>query len=185
MSLKEHDVPFLTPDSTVFVAGLSLGSLLTLYLAAHHPELAGAILYSPATLVASPKIYLTPLLKYLVRSTPKAAKSDLTDPQAHLRLWSYEANPTAGAHQVLKLMRRVRRLLPRVTCPLLVVHSTLDQVIHPRSARYTYERVASTDKRLLTLHNSGHCLTVDSEWERVAQESWDFIAAHSPAGAEV
>ncbi len=29
---------------TVFVGGLSMGSLLTLYLAAHHPELHGAIL---------------------------------------------------------------------------------------------------------------------------------------------
>lgn len=32
---------------SVFVAGISLGSLLTLYLAAHNPDLAGAIVFSP------------------------------------------------------------------------------------------------------------------------------------------
>src|SRR5688572_31852904 len=36
-----------TRCSTVFVAGISLGSLLTLYLAAQHADLKGIILYSP------------------------------------------------------------------------------------------------------------------------------------------
>jgi carboxylesterase len=44
---------------TVFAGGLSMGSLLTLYLAAHPPDLPGAILYSPAVVVADRLIYLT------------------------------------------------------------------------------------------------------------------------------
>ncbi len=161
----------------VFVGGLSMGSLLTLYLAAQHPELDGAILYSPAVMVADRLIYLTPVLKHLIRRKPKSDDSDLTDPEAELRLWSYEENPAFAAHELLKLIRRVRRLLPRVTCPLLIVHSTLDQAIHPHSARYTYERVGSADKELVTLHDSGHCLTVDSEWESVSQKTYQFIQA--------
>ena len=73
-----------------------------------------------------------------------------------------------------------RGLLPRVTCPLLIVHSTLDRAIRPNSARYTYERAGSADKELLTLRNSGHCLTVDSEWEYVAQTTHRFIRDHLP-----
>ncbi len=164
--------------STVFVGGLSMGSLLTLYLSAYHPELPGAILYSPAVVVADRLIYLTPILKYLIRKRPRSGESDLTDPEADLRLWSYEEEPVPAAHEILKLIRRVRRLLPQVTCPLLIIHSTLDQAIHPNSARYTYERVGSADKELVTLHNSGHCLTVDSEWEFVAEKTYEFIQAH-------
>jgi carboxylesterase len=163
---------------TAFVGGLSMGALLTLHLAAHHPELPGVIVYSPATIVADRLIHLAPIFKVLIPKRPKSGESDLTDPQADLRLWSYEDYPTAAAHELLKLMRRVRRLLRRVTCPLLVVHSTLDTAIHPRSARYTYERAGSTDKELVTLHNSGHCLTVDSEWERVAEMTYQFVQAH-------
>ena len=162
----------------VFVGGLSMGSLLTLYLAAHH-RLPGAILYSPATVVADRNIYLTPVLKHLLRKRPKSEESDLTDPQADQRLWSYEYEPLPAAHELLKLILQVRRLLPKVTCPLLIIHSTLDQSIHPRSAHYTYERAGATDKELVRLHNSGHCLTVDSEWESVAERTYTFIRAHS------
>ena len=163
----------------VFVGGLSMGTLLTLYLAAQHPDLPGAILYSPATVVADRLIYLAPVFKYVVRQRLKSADHDLTDPEAERRLWSYDEYPTFPAHELLKLQVRVRRLLPRVTCPLLIIHSTLDQAIHPNSARLTYERAGSTDKELVTLHNSGHCLTVDSEWESVAKKTYDFIQSHA------
>lgn len=160
---------------TVFVAGLSLGALLTLYLAAHHPELPGIVLYSPATWVADRRIYLTPFFKYFIGPQPKG-EDDLTDPAARQRLFSYDRNPTFAAHEVLKLTRRVRQLLPQVRCPLLIIHSTGDRAIDPRSAQRTFERAGSADKRLITLHNSGHCLTVDSEWQSVAEETYWFIA---------
>jgi carboxylesterase len=163
---------------TVFVGGLSMGSLLTLFLAAHHPELPGAIIYSPATWVANRLIHLTPVLKYLLPIKPKSGESDLIDPEAELRLWHYDDDPVFAAHELLKLIRQIRRLLPRVTCPLLVIHSTLDTSIHPTSARRTYERAGSTDKELITLHNSGHCITVDSEWELVARRTYEFIQMH-------
>ncbi len=165
---------------TVFVGGLSMGAVLTLYLAAHHPELPGIITYSPAVWPADRLIYLTPILKYLIREKPKSddSDSDLTDPEANLRLWSYEENPVFAAHEFLKLLRRVRQALPQTTCPILIIHSTLDTAIAPNSARLTYERVGSADKELVTLHNSGHCLTVDSEWEFVAEKTYEFIQAH-------
>ena len=155
-----------------------MGALLTLYLATGHPELPGAILYSPAVVLADRRIYLTPVLKYVVAKMPVSGESDLTDPQAQSQLWHYDETPLFAAHELLKLIRRVRRLLPRVTCPLLIIHSTGDTAIHPNSARYTYDRVGSTDKELVTLHNSGHCLTVDSEWEAVAERTYEFIQAH-------
>jgi carboxylesterase len=159
----------------VFVGGLSLGSVLALYLAAHHPELAGTIAYSPALWTADRLIYLTPVIKYLSPVRRKSDESDLVDPQAHLRLWCYDENPIFAAHELLKLIRRVRRLLPRVTCPLLVVHSPGDRAIHPESARRTYQGAGSADKQLITLQNSGHCITVDNEWEFVAAKTYEFI----------
>jgi carboxylesterase len=165
---------------TVFVAGLSMGSILTLYLTIQVPDLPGAILYSPALWPANRLIYLTPLLKYLIRRQRKSGQSDLTDPRADLRLWSYEENPAFAAHELLKLIRWIRPRLAQVTCPLLIICSPLDSAIHPQSAHRTYQRVGSTDKELITLHNSGHCLTVDSEWETVAERTYRFIQVHLP-----
>jgi carboxylesterase len=163
---------------TVFVGGLSMGSLLTIYLAAQHHEILGAILYSPAVWPADRLIYLTPVLKYLIQTKPKSGESDLTDPEADLRLWSYEEHPSAAAHELLNLVRKVRQLLPRVTCPLLIIHSTRDTSIHPESAQRTYDHAGSANKELVTLHDSGHCITVDGEWETVAEKTYEFIQAH-------
>lgn len=162
----------------VFVGGSSMGSVLTLYLAAHHPDLPGIVLYAPATWPASRLIYLAPVLKYLIRKKPKSGDRDLTDPEADLRLWSYEEIPAFAAHELLKLLRWVRRALPQITCPTLIIHGTFDQAISPDSAQRTYEAIGSADKELITLHNSGHCITVDSEWEFVAEKTHEFIQVH-------
>ena len=172
---------------TVFVGGLSMGSLLTLYLAAHHPEVPGAIVYSPALKIADRRLALTPLAKYVVRTLPKDVNgdSDLTDPEAHRHLWSYDENPVAAAAELMKLRREVERLMPQVTCPLLIIHSTLDRSIHPDSARLTYELTGTpaANKQLVTLHNSGHNLAVDSEWELVASRTLQFISQISKAAS--
>jgi carboxylesterase len=167
---------------TVFVGGLSMGSLLTIYLAAHH-TLPGAILYSPALKVANRLIRLSPALKYLIPKKPKSKKSDLTDPEAAQRKWSYNAFPSFAAHELLKLMRRARGLLPRVTCPLLIIHSIGDGAIQADSAEFTCKRAGSPDKELITLHNSGHVITVDNEWRTVAEKTYRFIRAHLPTEA--
>ena len=174
-----------TRCQTIFVGGLSLGSLLALHLAAHHSDLGGIVLYSPAVKLRDNRIYMTPVLRHLIRRRRKSGASDLTDPQAQLRLWSYEEHSVGAAREVLSLLLHVRRLLPEVICPLLIVHSTLDQAIHPASAVYTYERVGSSDKELVTLHNSGHALTVDTEWPYVAEKTYRFIVDHLPQGIQV
>jgi len=166
---------------TVFVGGLSMGAVLTLRLAARHPELAGAIAYAPALWTADRKIYLSPLMKYLLPVRPVSSESDLVDPQADLRLWCYAETPVFAAHELLKLLMQVRRLLPQVTCPLLVLHSMGDRSIHSDSARLTYERAGAVDKQLVTIERSGHAITVDTQWEFVADTTYRFITAHTDA----
>jgi carboxylesterase len=162
----------------VFAAGLSLGSLLALHLAAHHPELAGAIAYSPAIKMADPRTRVVALLKYLTPQLPKA-EMYAVDPEAESRLWSYDAWPSAAAHEVIKLTRQVKRALPQVRCPALILYSTADPDLHPDAAQFTYDRIGAADKELIALHNCGHLITVDAEWERVAEETCRFIADHT------
>lgn len=161
----------------VLVAGLSLGALLTLYLAAHHPELAGAIAYSPAVMFADPRLNLLPVLKYLIRQAPKG-KGHAVDPALKSRLWSYDIWPTIALHETVRFARQVKRALPQVKCPSLVLYSTADRDIHPDAARFTYEHIGAEDKELVTLHNCGHCITVDAEWKTVAEKTCQFMAAH-------
>ena len=163
---------------TVFVAGISLGSLLALHLAAEHPDLKGVILYSP--LVKMPggvAIHLVPMLKYLlpiIRKSPDFA----TDPHALDRLWHYPSVSLFGVHEIARLRARVQRLLPRILSPVLIVYSTLDRLIAPTSAQFTYDHMGTTEKTLMALHNCGHDVTLDSEWKEVAMKTHEFIRKH-------
>jgi carboxylesterase len=159
----------------VFVAGLSMGTLLSVCLAAHHPEIPGVVLYAPAAKVDHPLIYLTPVLKYLWPVWRKSGDGRPRDPNAKALTWTYEAYAVRAAHQVLKLTFRARRLLPQVVCPALLFHAARDKHIDEKGARYAYEQIGSTDKELIVLRGSGHALTVDVEWEAVAQKTYAFF----------
>lgn len=161
-----------------FVAGLSMGSLLTLYLAAKQRDIPGIMVYSPAVWTANSKIYLTPVARHFVAFQPKAGDNDLMDPRADRQLWCYDVDPVGAAAELLKLIRAVRRSLPKVVCPVIIIHSTRDAAIHPASAQRTFDRIGARDKELITLHESGHCITVDRQWEFVAEKTYEFIVGH-------
>lgn len=165
--------------SLVFVGGLSMGSLLTLYLAAQHPDLPGAMVYAPALKIADWRLPMTHVMKYFIRSIPKGDSyyQDFTSPSAVQHIWSYEANPVAAGAELDSLRRTVQRLLPQITCPLLIVHSTLDPTIRLDSAQAIVDGVSTppAETTLLILHNSGHNLLVDSEWQTVAEQTARFI----------
>ena len=160
----------------VFVGGLSMGALLAAHMAVRHPGLAGILFYSPALRTANRLLFLAPLLRRIVPFFP-SGKSDLADAGAVNCLWHYDRYPVGGAAELYRLQHLVRRDLSRIIVPALVVYSTRDGSIHPRSALQTYQRLGSTDKTLVTLLRSGHCLTVDVEQDVVLRETWRFISA--------
>ena len=165
----------------VFVGGLSMGALLAMHLGAKYPDLGGIALYSPALVVAQKGLVLLPVVRHIIQQWPagRPEDTDLTDPEAPGRLWHYETWPTTGANELRKLQRLVRGEMKRVRVPAIVFCSTLDKSIAPHSAQLTFEGLASQDKELVTLHNSGHCLTVDTEREAVFARTHGFIMAHA------
>jgi carboxylesterase len=169
--------------ATVFVAGLSMGALVALYTAARHPVVAGTLAYSPALKLQSRQIELIPVLKYFIGPRGKHGKSDMDDPRAERYIWSYDQYAPAGLHELLRLQKVVRHVLPQLRCPLLVGYSLRDRTIHGNAGQYVYEHAGSVDKELLVLERSGHVITVDSDWEEVAQRSYEFIMRHASGNA--
>ncbi|MHB1295892.1 MAG: alpha/beta hydrolase [Anaerolineae bacterium] len=165
----------------VFVAGLSMGTLVATYLASEHPEVAGLALFSPAIRLANPLLPLVPLLRHVIKQWPKEpdCDTDLIDPAALGRLWSYEVNPTHAVYEMLKLQRIVRRRLPHVIAPTIVFQATHDTTLHRTAGRLLIQRLGARDTELVMLQHSGHCLTVDSERESVFARTYGFMAAHA------
>lgn len=159
------------------VGGLSLGSLLAMYLAARPPDgrlPEGIALYSPAIMVADIRMRLSWIGNIFPITVPKEEKDDdLIDPEADSRVWCYDAYPSRAVHQVNLFTRRVRGMLPLVTVPTLVVMSKGDRTLRFESGPIVMEKIASKDKELVTLRNSGHNILCNGERENI----WEKTAA--------
>ena len=180
-SVEEVLLELRSRCETVFIAGLSMGSLVTVHLAMLYPDVAGIVLYSPALKVANKLLPLAPLFRYVIKQFPCESdeKTDLTDPEALGRLWHYRTWPVGGASELLKLQRMVRAELKDVRVPAIVFYSTRDGSIASDSGQLTFQGLGSEDKEVVTLHNSGHCLTVDSERESIFARTYGFVVAHA------
>jgi carboxylesterase len=169
----------------VFVGGLSLGSLLALRLAALHP-VDGVIPYAPALIALDWRVRFVRPLRSLMRWNRKEEPqdSDLSDPEAHKMLWSYDVMPGESVYQVSLIQKEVRRLLPSVKAPILIFQSTRDESIRPECGKIVLDSVGSMDKELVLLRNSGHCVTVDSEREFVWRKTHEWMAERSSGRTE-
>jgi carboxylesterase len=169
----------------VFVAGLSMGGLLTLYLGERH-EVAGLIPMAAAVKQSNPLLPLVPVFKYVIKGLRKGdpADADFVDPDTYNKLWSYDTYPTHGAHELLKLQRRVRPHLGDITAPILIIQGEQDNMVAPDTARELFDAVGSETKDLMMVRDSGHIVTLDAAHQSVWDRVHAFIQEQTPATAK-
>ncbi len=159
----------------VAVGGESTGAALTLHLAATHPEIAAVLSYAPALKLAISSFqeraaYALAPFDVMVHPKPGApAESDA--------LWQgYDVRPARGIRELLRLQAAVRPLLPEIRQPILIVHGRLDRTVDPAAPQEIYDRVGSTDKELLWLDRSTHCVALDCERGELFEATRRFLA---------
>jgi len=162
----------------VFVAGLSMGGLITLHLAAHHSP-AGIIVMCAPAYITDWRFRFLPLAQYFIRWFTPDIESDLTDPEAENSLSAYSVLPVRCIVSLRQLIRLVRQELPQVKVPALVMQGENDHHVPADSAQIIFEELGSADKEIVWWPNSGHCITVDSEREAVWARAHEFIVKHS------
>jgi carboxylesterase len=160
----------------VAVAGLSMGAALVLRLAEQRPGDVDAIaLVNPAVASTNRQLLAVPLLRHVVASMP-AIGGDIKKPG--VEEGAYDRTPLQALHSLTSMWREVRRDLPKVVAPLLVLRSRVDHVVDPSSAGLIMAGVSSEVRREVLLENSYHVATLDHDAPRIQQESLQFFAAH-------
>ncbi len=161
----------------VFVGGLSLGSLLTLWLGAKRPEIKGLIVMSPAVKLQNPLLPLTPIMRHLLKYNPLGAigDDDLVDPEGRNRVWCYDRLPLNAVAETYRLQQQVRRTLAAVRQPILIFQGRHDAQIAPDAAQIVYRGVGSTDRTLVWLEHSGHNILVDGERETIWERCYTWL----------
>jgi carboxylesterase len=158
--------------STIFVAGLSMGGTLTLYLAENHPELAGVMPINAAIDMPELAKNYEQLKSSGVRFI-EGIGSDIK--QEGIKELAYPQTPVKSMGDIMALMNIVRGNLHKVTVPILVLSSTVDNVVPPENSKEIYEKVSSHDKEITFLENSYHVATLDNDKELIAKECVRFI----------
>lgn len=161
---------------TVFVAGLSMGGALSLYLAQKY-DFKGLVCLATPVRVAPWKALAFRAVSLFKKWTYKKDGPDIHDRAARSIMRSYDAYPRRAGKEFLKLIRRVNRGLNHVTVPILIMHSRQDHTIPVDNARYLYEHVASEHKKIVLLENSYHILPLDFDKEIIRDEILAFAAS--------
>ncbi len=163
----------------VSVVGLSLGGLLTLALASEEDVDALVVVGTPLHVHARFVSWI-PLLKRWKHAFPKPNGSDIRHPEARDRHPSMNVMPLASVHELMRLQHRVRGVLDRVTAPILVAHGVLDATAKPSDACEIVGKVASEERELLWLPNSGHVVPVDHDGPALADAVTRFLTRKRP-----
>lgn len=167
-----------TSCERVFVCGLSMGGTLALRLAARHGDaIAGVVLVNPSIKPDGPRIRAVPMLRHLVPSVPGIASDIAMSGAVEL---GYDRAPLDAVHSLLRLWRVVQGELPRVTQPLLLMHSKVDHVVHPSNSELVRDRVSSPDVTVRVLEHSHHVATLDHDAELIFDESYRFVQRLAP-----
>lgn len=156
----------------VFAIGLSMGGLLSLYLARNY-DVRGAV-----TLSAPIRIHgRMAALSFLER---QFRAHILRNPgKKDINIISYERSPLICVHHLFKLIRYIKANLQYIEKPVLIMQSYGDKTVSPMSANIIYNSIGSRDKSIIYLHKSGHIITCDNEKEQVFEEVYSFIKAKS------
>jgi len=191
----------------VVVGGLCIGADLALHLAAQRGLQVAAVLALATTLYYDgwgipwysfllPLGYYTPLRH--IYTYRERAPFGLKNPRVRARverdMREREVSaagaselPLNGIYQAQRLIGSIKKELPQVVSPTLVIHSREDDVASLRSPEQVYRRISAERRRKVVLDDSYHIITLDNERRRVSGEALDFPAQvlGAPAAARL
>jgi esterase/lipase len=125
-------------------------------------------LISPAIINTRKSIYLTPILKYFIKKTPRVWVDDTVDEDRlylATQYWSWNWLKTGA--ELFALQRRTRRLLKKVSRNCLIIVSKKDEQVPVAAAGYISSRIKGRAE-VFVLEHSPHVSVLGPEKGLVA-----------------
>lgn len=156
------------------IAGLSLGGVLALHLAALYPVERVVTYGTPdPTMARHPAIRLAEAAAHIIRYVPKIG-SDVRDPQARRAHFTYTRIPLRSVVEIGGLLEALAPRLPRIKAPTLLVQARHDQVI-PAQTPYRLAARISGPTRVSIIERGGHTVIVDYDRDIVFQQTLAWL----------
>jgi carboxylesterase len=168
----------------VCLLGLSMGGVLSLTAAAQLSVLGVVAMSTPCSL---PGLWMplwtarlfSQFRPYLPKG--KVPGSGWFDPAAYAQHVAYPMNPVRSAVELKLLIEQMHAALPKVTAPVLLIHSHDDDYVVKDSMEQIYQALGSSDKQMLWVAGGGHVITEEPTRETVFQAAAEFIKRICPS----
>ncbi|PMW99215.1 alpha/beta hydrolase [Pseudomonas sp. FW215-R2] len=184
--------------SKVFVGGLSMGAVMSMYVASEHPgQVAGLLMYSTTLKYDGWSIhklaFLTPLLMkipfgvhickfeekppYGIKNERLRAIVERQMKEGHSSEAGLLTMEGVTVRELHRMNAVVRKRMPSITVPALVLHSIEDDITSRWNADYVERKLGGEVVKIL-LDDCYHMITVDLQYRRVVELSVQFIQNH-------
>jgi carboxylesterase len=137
---------------TIYVIGFSMGGVIAVYLAEKY-KIDKLVLLSAAFYYVNPR----QLIKDIHEIVRDGWRRRLRENPLFIRYKNkILATPLTAILEFRKLVNEVRPRLPNVHIPALIVQGEKDAIVPMKSAHYLYNKIGSSQKKLLFLRDSYH-----------------------------
>jgi len=165
----------------VFIGGFSTGGLLALIDAAKY-RCDGVIALNSALKLHDLRVsYVVPSLQrfneMIAYLHAKGVMEWIDNSHSERPEVNYNRHPLSSVAQMEKIMHKAAAALPKIKAPILIIQGDKDPVVKRESARTIYDRVASTDKKLLLLPRDHHAILSDESCTEIFEAIERFIAS--------
>jgi carboxylesterase len=158
----------------VVVCGLSMGGSLSVWLAEHHPEIAGIAVVNP--LVSAPDD-LAPIVQEMIDGGMEMMPGVGSDIALEGSVESaYAEVPLRAAQSLFAAAAEIEAGLSSVTCPVLLLSSPQDHVVPPANGDILAAAVKGPVERII-LERSFHVATLDYDKDEIEARTVAFATS--------
>lgn len=179
--VEKQLIEFKKEVEQVYLLGYCLGGNIAFYLTAVYPQLVRGIV-SLATPIWLRRHYyiktLLPLMRRIKKFYYKKEANREEYRQYYQTTGAYKVIPYQSIAETLKLMSLTKQKLSQINHPTLIVQSSLDPTVHPKSADYIHQKLNTlpSQKKLVIVQEEYHVPAVEMRSkQKVFEEIINFI----------
>lgn len=158
----------------IFVIGHSMGGLLALKLATIKKVDKIVTLAAPIFIAEETDLKSLPPRKHcgnLFVTRPRRTLENV--PPAANKV--YRNTPLVSVHELLDIIDDVKKILPQISAPILIMHGEEDHTAQPKSADFIEKNIGSKFKKKILIPDSGHLLPLIECRDFVFAETQKFL----------